>query len=303
MWFRNLQVRSFAGIKEANIELGPGLNILHGPNELGKSTLLQAIRAALLLPHSSAKHKSFVDWHDDRPPEVALTFETEEQRIWRVKKSFGTGSQGSSLLEFSRDGLSFSLDAKGREVDGKLRELLSWGAGSPGGTGRRTTGWPDTFLSTALLGSQDEVAAILEKGLEGDLDESGKDLLARSLQAIAESPVFRRVLEVAQAKVSDAFTPTGRRKKTRGSPWMESQQRIGLRREHLDEMRRLGADSRATEHEIEELKTRLQQSELADGKARAELQRIETTRSQEKARAVADQSLAEATGIVAFLRM
>ena len=121
------------------------------PNELGKSTLLQAIRVALLLPHSSTRHRPFVDWHDDRPPRVTLTFETEEQRIWRVQKSFGAGADGSSLLEFSRDGLSFSLDCKGREVDGKLRELLSWGAGSPGGSKARAAGCPTPFSAPLCL--------------------------------------------------------------------------------------------------------------------------------------------------------
>ncbi len=293
MWFRNVHIRSFAGIKEADIGLTPGLNVLHGPNELGKSTLLLAIRAALLLSHSSAKHRHFVDWHEDRPPTVALTFETEEQRIWRVRKSFGTGSEGSSLLEFSRDGGTFSLEEKGRAVDAKIRELLRWGAGSPGG--KRGRGWPDTFLSTALLGSQDEVSAILKKGLDGDLDESGKDLLVRSLQAIAENSLFRRVLKVAQAKVSGAFTPTGRKRKAKGSPWMETQELIKSRREHLNYMRRLGANSSATKLESEGLKAQVQNAELAHGEATAELQRMEVSRSQQEVRVASEQSLAGAT--------
>ncbi len=294
MWFRNVHIRSFAGIKEADIDLTPGLNVLHGPNELGKSTLVHAIRAALLLPHSSAKHRPFVDWHDDRPPTVALTFETEEQRIWRVRKSFGSGSGSSSLLELSRDGVSFNLEETGRAVDGRVRELLSWGAGSPGGK-RRATGWPDTFLSTALIGSQDEVSAILKQGLEGDLDESGKDLLARSLQAIAESPVFRRVLGAAQTKVDQAFTATGQKKRAKGSPWVESRGRIKLRREHLEKIRRLGDDSSAAKLKMEELKTQLQQTEHRHRVAEAELQQIETARSRQEARVAAERTLAAAT--------
>ena len=50
MWIRQLDVTDCAGIKAASVSLQPGLNVLHGPNELGKSTLVKAIRATLLLP-------------------------------------------------------------------------------------------------------------------------------------------------------------------------------------------------------------------------------------------------------------
>ena len=47
-----LQVADFGAIERADVALGPGLNVLHGPNDLGKSTLAAALRAVLrgLLP-------------------------------------------------------------------------------------------------------------------------------------------------------------------------------------------------------------------------------------------------------------
>ena len=54
MWIKRLQVTDWAGIAAAAIDLEPGLNVLHGPNELGKSSLVNAIRAALLLQSTSA---------------------------------------------------------------------------------------------------------------------------------------------------------------------------------------------------------------------------------------------------------
>ena len=53
MKLRRLHAASFAAIREVDIEFGPGLNVLYGPNDLGKSTLVAAIRLALLLPHSN----------------------------------------------------------------------------------------------------------------------------------------------------------------------------------------------------------------------------------------------------------
>ena len=47
MRFTKLVVESFQAIQKAEVDFGPGLNILYGPNDLGKSTLASAIRAAM----------------------------------------------------------------------------------------------------------------------------------------------------------------------------------------------------------------------------------------------------------------
>jgi len=116
-----ITVDDFQCIEHAEVDLGAGLNVLYGPNDLGKSSLAAAIRNVLLLPHGSSAYERLVSWQSGGAPRVALTFSTEPQRVWRVTKTFGTGSVGSSRLEFSRDGVSFSTDATGREVDGKIR--------------------------------------------------------------------------------------------------------------------------------------------------------------------------------------
>ncbi len=153
MWIRALSVKHFAGIRSADLEFVNGLNVLHGPNEFGKSTLVTAVRAALLLQDGATAAESFEDWHTDQPPQVNLTFEVEPQRIWRIRKSFGKGAEGSSYLEFSRDGTDFTQEAKGREVDGKIRDTLQWGLDRPGGKGKKK-GFAESFLSTTLLASR-----------------------------------------------------------------------------------------------------------------------------------------------------
>jgi recombinational DNA repair ATPase RecF len=37
MKLRRLREKDFAGIAQTDLDLGPGLNILYGPNDLGKS--------------------------------------------------------------------------------------------------------------------------------------------------------------------------------------------------------------------------------------------------------------------------
>ncbi len=219
MWIRRLEVTHCAGIAGATVDLEPGLNVLHGPNELGKSTLAAAIRAALLLQSQSSAAEPLSDWHTDALPEVTLTFEQEPGRNWRIRKRFG-GSGAHAYLDFSRDGRDFAQDSRGREVDGALQALLRWGIEAPGGRrGRR--GMPSSLITTALLGRQEEVTAILDASLADDADDSGKQRLTEALQALAEDPRFKHVLNAVQEKVDEAFTATGRRKTGRVSPWTQ----------------------------------------------------------------------------------
>ncbi len=74
MRFERLVVEAFQAIQHAEIDFGPGLNVLYGPNDLGKSTLAAAIRAALLVPPTSSDAAQFIPWYADSTPRVSLTF-------------------------------------------------------------------------------------------------------------------------------------------------------------------------------------------------------------------------------------
>ena len=216
MRFLSLNVENFRCIGKARIEFAPGLNVLHGPNDLGKSTLATAIRAALLLPISSRDTEDFVSWGSNTDAQVQLVFETEPQRIYRVRKTFGHTPK--AFLEESRDGVDFQQEAQGRDVDGRLRGLLRWGITPPGGKGA-PKGLPISFLSEALLPEQDSVAVIFDRALSDDSDESAKRWLAEVLQAVAEDPLFKKVLGKVQEHVDKAFTESGRKRGGKSSPW------------------------------------------------------------------------------------
>jgi recombinational DNA repair ATPase RecF len=47
MWIERVMARAFGGLRDQRLDLGPGLNVIHGPNEAGKSTWHAAIRMAL----------------------------------------------------------------------------------------------------------------------------------------------------------------------------------------------------------------------------------------------------------------
>jgi DNA repair exonuclease SbcCD ATPase subunit len=259
MRLNKLYVTNFGGIKSAEVEFGPGLNVLHGPNDLGKSTLVEAIRLGLLLPHGSTHGERFVGWSGGPEPEVEITFASELQRIWRVAKKFG--KDGSSALYESRDGVDFVEAARGRAVDGKLRELLGWGIPEPGGRdGAR--GIPTSFLATALLSPQGDVGAVLKASLKDDLVASGKERIARALEAMAQDPRFVEVLRKTQERWEEGFTPKGMKSRAQGSVFKRAADLVNQTQAEMEGLQQLvvqSEDARKLMNDLGDQKTRIQE--------------------------------------------
>ncbi|MDE0447437.1 MAG: AAA family ATPase [Spirochaetaceae bacterium] len=293
MWIRQISVRHFAGIRCAEVSFDHGLNVLYGPNEIGKSTLVDAMRAGLLLLHGATAARDFEDWHTDQPPRVALTFETEPQRIWRVRKSFGKGADGSSYLEFSRDGKTFTQEAKGRQVDGRIRELLRWGLRPPGGKGS-PKGFSESFLATTLLADQREVAAVLDRSLDDDADESGKGQLTAALQALVQDPVFRTVVARTQERVDEAFTGTGQRSRRRGSPWINLRDQRQAADQRRTEIRRRVTESDDARTRVKKFSDELDEARSQLDNARRHHKRIDMAWDRQQARDTAGTEIAKA---------
>lgn len=250
MKLHRLRVSNLAAITNADVEFGPGLNVLYGPNDLGKSTLVSAIRLALLLPHTSTYCEEYVPWTGGGDPTVDLTFETEPQRIWRVKKIFA--KSGSSLLQESRNGRDFDDVARARNVDAKLRQILRWGIAEPGGTGGGR-GLPPSFLATALLSTQADVTAMLRESLQVDATSSGKERIAAALQAVAQDPLFITLLKCAQARRDEAYTDKGEKKRGKGTAFKIAAERVRAAREEKEELQRKVTESLGTEKLLQKL--------------------------------------------------
>ena len=288
MRLHRLRIESFGAIGNVDVEFGPGLNVLYGPNDLGKSTVVAGIRLGLLLPHTSTHCDQYVGWTGSDDPIVEMTFETEAQRIWRVRKQFGRS--GSSLLQESRNGQDFDDVERGRKVDAKLREILRWGIPEPGGTGGGK-GLPTSFLATALLSTQEDVSAVLHNSLQDDPTGSGKEQIAAALQAVAQDPLFVALLRETQARRDEAYTDKGAKKTAMGSVFKLAAERLNETRDEKDKLHRIVADSEGAERQLRDLTDRRARMQEALAVAADRVANLEGLASQAACRSVAEEQV------------
>ncbi len=214
MRISSIEIQSFRRISRARLDLGPGLNVLHGPNDLGKSTIADALRAAFLVQHGSSEARSYVPWTSGRVPSVRVVFESGGA-MYRITKTFGAGRSGSTLLEGSAGPGLFVKMADARAADDKLRTILAWGLPALGGRGRPKN---DSFLTVALLARQGDVAGILGTSLAADGADSGKALITNALGAMAQDPLVARLIERLEARIGQVYSEKGRLRRAEASP-------------------------------------------------------------------------------------
>ena len=145
-----------------------GLNVIVGPNEMGKSTLLDALRAVLFEKYSS-KAQPIVALQNDRnqaAPVVQLTFELDDG-LYQITKRFINKPYARLSCP---DGRSLEGDA----AEYKLRDLL--GFVEPGKTGAKpeTLGmwdvlWVQQGQSFGALALPESARSSLHSALEAEV--------------------------------------------------------------------------------------------------------------------------------------
>jgi DNA repair exonuclease SbcCD ATPase subunit len=119
--------RKFVGTVRVD-GIGDNVNVLVGRNELGKSTLLEAINGAIFeKAKSMAAHvKAFRHFANQTVPEVKLTFDMDG-KSWVIHKRFA-GQAGKAMLSCSDQRL-FEDEA----AEAELQRLLGFSGGRSGG--------------------------------------------------------------------------------------------------------------------------------------------------------------------------
>ena len=124
MRIRRLRVQNLRRYRELDIDLAPGLTIVRGPNEAGKSTIQRAIELALTRRVTSAAGDldSLRSWDalDGAQTVVSIEFDQDEEggtRTGTLEKTFA-GSKGTVDLQY--DGQSITDPALADQVLAEL---------------------------------------------------------------------------------------------------------------------------------------------------------------------------------------
>jgi DNA repair protein SbcC/Rad50 len=102
MILRRLQLHPFAGSADREVRFEPGLNVVLGPNEAGKSTLRRALRQALLVSTKLSKREAESEVLPLLPlgggDTIRVSLELAEgEAIWKLSKRWSPGNSSSEL--------------------------------------------------------------------------------------------------------------------------------------------------------------------------------------------------------------
>ena len=114
MIISRLHIRRFRKLVDQVLECRPGLNVIYGRNDAGKSTLHLAFSAALY-PVKPSEARSYETWGDEEPGEIVLEFEAQGWS-YRLHKDFRCRTVALQRGDQSWD--------HPREVEQRIGEML-----------------------------------------------------------------------------------------------------------------------------------------------------------------------------------
>jgi DNA repair exonuclease SbcCD ATPase subunit len=184
-----LRLVNFRRFDDGEFKFSPGLNLIRGPNESGKSTIVRALVAALFeKPDSTAAKRRYdLRWGTEEEPLLELDF-TEDGGQYRLFKDFG-----ARKVALEQPGEAKPLGSA-KAVDARLAELL--GFRDPAQYLRTACVTHDQMVSLGEdVASAKKLAAMLREVVMGGR-ESG--LMERAVrQLTAEVDELKRGLERA----------------------------------------------------------------------------------------------------------
>ncbi len=282
MILRDLRVCHWRGLGELALpSLAPGLNLVLGRNESGKSRLVEALWFSLFeSSKGKAEHKRALQgWGSAEGPVVETTFSVAGE-TYRVEKRF----VASPYTVLEGPGRTW----KGEEAEARLSELL--GTAASGGRRADPAGlglWPLLWVR------QFEGAEAPHRDLNDATRARLEDLLAREVGRIAVGPRGLAVLERARQEAGRYWTATGRAT----LELRDAQEAAARCRGRWDEARRRKGESEAVSSEL--ARTRRELEGLAE---RLALRRKALTRARERA-AEAERALQDLRSVEAEIRV
>lgn len=170
--------------------LRDGVNVLCGPNELGKSTVLAALRAVLFEKHSSRTDsiRSYQHHRGSTAPSVSLEFE-HDGTAHRIEKRF-LSRPGARMVS---GGIAYEGDAAEERLAGLLGVSMA-SRGSKDAAAQTASIWG------ALLVSQG--ASFTQAGLSEGARSTLSECLEAELGSVSGGAVIGRLLKQLQAPIA-----------------------------------------------------------------------------------------------------
>ncbi len=230
MLLKRIHVKRFGCLEDFATEFHPGLNVIRGPNESGKSTLHQALLLALgAQPSQTQKTGNWVRWGSERWYELELDFADATGRTYRIAKDFHSGAQSIVLPK--------GETTKGRDkVEKVLNEVLG------------TTSM--VVLKSTLCVEQDALSEIADGRRE--ISESLETILTGSEDDVHTEKALKRL----EKYVTDYRKGLNRHAAQPG-PLVKTREDVVRRQRHAQEVQAQILARAAEEHELAEVEARL----------------------------------------------
>lgn len=211
-----LTVRNYRVHRALTIQFDAHRNVIAGPNEAGKSTLMEAIQRVLFLPAkgNTVLHRAMQPAQGGGFPEVELRFEAGGAQ-YHLEKRYAKANGRARLTQLG--GRSFSDQA----AEDVLQSLLGESAGKP------EAGWAHVFVAQGRSGQDPiEIANLYRQDLVAQFQASGGAIVQQSARDAAVSATLAQ-------QVGDWFTLAG--KPRAGSPLGEAETALAEASQALEE--------------------------------------------------------------------
>ena len=233
MILKNLELINFGKFSKADFRFEPHLNLVLGPNEAGKSTLMEAIPAAFF----GARNKErFQNWKTSGNCKVAAVFR-ENEKVLRIERDI-LSDQVCLLEEDDKQNLLYRFEGKVAPL-GRSSEKIEYA---------------DRLAQTLGIVDEDIFRSSLFFG-QGNLELSDRNELGAKVKNLLSGSVEVDYEKVLSSIQEDYFNIT------RKNPWgrdKTNDRALEKVKQELDELEKAWLESTETSRKMEELQARVE---------------------------------------------
>lgn len=264
MILRRIALRHVRGIQQASFDdLSERLCLFYGPNESGKSTLVEALHFGLFESSSGrAQHKlALQTWGGNEAPEIEIAFDDDDGQTWHVDKRF---VQGTHTTLHGRN-----VVLQGEQAEARLRELFGTRKPTNRGFSDDDLGiWPLLWIRQGRSG------VATKEAITADARDVLSDTLATRTGIAAAGPIGQAVRDAVAQAYGAYFTATGQTRRpyqdvldraaSAAAARDEAHERYLSARATADALRRAAADVADLDRRVRE-----RQAKVAEARERA----------------------------------